>query len=190
MAGSDDPQWHIRKILLLTAQRREKVTTMRFEDVKDGVWRIRYADREKGTAGSLKLPQTALDIIAAQPRIDGNPFVFAGRGGVAFNAFSDRKAELVAKLPGLPGWTLHDLRRTAKSLMAKAGVLPHVSERVLGHAISGVEGVYDQHTYDDEKADALGRLESAILRIVDPSPASNIVPLHGLKEIVATGFTK
>ena len=42
--------------------------------------------------------------------------------------------------------------------MARAGVQPHIAERVLGHAVGGVEGVYDVHRYDAEKADALKRL--------------------------------
>jgi hypothetical protein len=41
--------------------------------------------------------------------------------------------------------------------MARAGVRPDISERVLGHTIRGVEGVYDQHDYSGEKADALAR---------------------------------
>ena len=56
-------------MLLLTAQRREKVTTMRWDDVIDGVWTIRAEEREKGAPGELKLPQLALEVIAAQPRI-------------------------------------------------------------------------------------------------------------------------
>jgi hypothetical protein len=46
---------------------------MRWDDVVDGVWTIRAEEREKGTRGALKLPQAALDIIAAQPHIAGNP---------------------------------------------------------------------------------------------------------------------
>ena len=38
----------------------------------------------------------------------------------------------------MPNWTLHDLRRTAKTLMVRAGVRPDISERVLGHVIGGV----------------------------------------------------
>ena len=39
--------------------------------------------------------------------------------------------------------------------MSRAGVRPDIGERVLGHAIKGVEGVYDRHTYREEKAHAL-----------------------------------
>ena len=59
-----------------------------------------------------------------------------------------RKLDSKAKLPG---WVIHDLRRTARSLMSRAGVLPKHAEMALGHAVAGVEGVYDRHRYLDEK---------------------------------------
>jgi integrase len=166
----------------LTAQRKDKVASMRWEDVVDGEWRIASEAREKGNAGSLRLPQMVLDIIAAQARIDGNPYVFAARGGSAFNSFSQRKHELEAiltvKMPDMPPWVIHDLRRTARSLMSRAGVRPDIAERVLGHAIPGVEGVYDRHSYADEKADALNRLAALVGGIIKP-PTGNVVALPG-----------
>ena len=162
------------KVLLLTGQRREKVATMKWADIANGVWTIASEDREKSNAGMLPLPALALGIIEARPRILDNPYVFPGspqnrrRKGLdgkkpltppSFNSFSQRKDELDEKLPGMEAWTLHDLRRTAKSLMARAGVRPDISERVLGHVIKGVEGVYDRYEYTPEKADALQRLE-------------------------------
>ena len=69
------------------------------------------------------------------------------------------------------------MRRTAKSLMARAGVRPDVSERVLGHTIAGVEGVYDRHTYAKEKADALSKLAALVELIINP-PKGNVVPLE------------
>ena len=167
------------KFALLTAQRKEKIATLRWDDIADGVWAIRTEPREKGNAGRLRLPQVALDIIAAQPRIEGNPYVFtAARGVGPFNSFSEWKAQLDAKLPAdLAHWTIHDLRRTARSLLSRAGVRPDISERVMGHAIPGVEGVYDRHRYDDEKAHALQALADLIDRILNP-PAANVVPLR------------
>ena len=61
--------------------------------------------------------------------------------------------------------------------MARAGVRPDIAERVMGHAITGVEGVYDRHTYRDEKADALKRLAGLIALILDPA-TDNVTPLH------------
>jgi integrase len=176
------------KFALLTAQRREKITAMRWDDVVDGVWTIRTEEREKGTAGVIRLPQLALDVIAEQAnrRLAGNPYVFPGSlrgrrrvskpGLPTFNSFSKAKAALDAKLQDLPHWTVHDLRRTARSLMSEAGVQSDIAERVLGHAIPGVKGVYDRHHYYEEKADALGRLATLVASIVTPPP-DNVVAL-------------
>jgi integrase len=166
------------KICLLTAQRRTKVARMRWVDLNEGEWTIASEEREKGNAGKLKLPDLALTIINQQPKILNNPFVFAGRGATAYNSFAQGKRELDAMLPEIPAWTLHDLRRTARSLMSKAGILPHLAERVLGHAIGGVQGIYDRHAYDVEKAHALDRLSDQIARIINP-PEGNVVPLRG-----------
>jgi integrase len=162
------------KVALLTAQRKDKVATMQWDDiVRNEIWIISTALREKPNAGTLRLPPAVLDIINAQPRIAGNRYVFAGRGTGPFNAFSQEKKNLDKKL-GIPPWVIHDLRRTAKTLMARAGVRPDISERVLGHTIKGVEGVYDQYDYSDEKADALAALAALVDRIINP-PTANVV---------------
>ena len=114
------------------------------------------------------MPAMALEIVEKQPRIAGNPYVFPGRGKIAFNSFSQRKAELDEKLSDMDPWVIHDLRRTARSLLSRAGVRPDISERVLGHTIAGVEGTYDRHSYADEKRDALERLAVMIQQILSP----------------------
>jgi integrase len=69
-------------------------------------------------------------------------------------------------------WVLHDLRRTARTLMAKVGVPEDISERVLNHKKKGIVAVYNRHEYFVEKADALTRLAAEIERIVKPAPAA------------------
>jgi integrase len=170
----------IIRLALLTAQRREKIATMQWSDITaDGEWRIQTEEREKGTAGILPLPEQAIAIIRAQSRVGENPFIFPGRADWHFNGFSPCKRRFDATVKIAP-WRIHDLRRTARSLMSRAGVPKDVSERVLGHAIPGVEGVYDRHTYRDEKADALVRLASLIDRIL-AAPAANLVVVECAK---------
>ena len=164
------------RTLLLTGQRLGKVVAMKWDAIDaDGVWTIpSVSPREKGTARSLKLPKLALDVINAQPRLTSNEHVFAGRGVGHINNMAEAKAALDAKLAAeMPPWVLHDLRRTARSLMARADVRPDIAERVLGHAIKGVEGIYDRHRYDVEKADALQRLANLVETIINP-PADNV----------------
>jgi integrase len=170
------------RLLLLTTQRRQKCGTMKRTDIVDGLWSIRSAsEREKGTLEQVRLPPLALAVIQAQPRIEGNPFVFpASIGKGPFNSFSEKKLELDArmraKMPEMKPGVLHDLRRTGRSLMSRAGIPREISERVVGHAIPGVEGVYDLHRYLEEKSAALGRLAALISQILDPQ--ANVVPIR------------
>jgi integrase len=162
----------IIRLLLLTAQRYKKIAELCWTDVDDrtGIWTLRTEQREKQNPGRLKLPQAALDIILAQPRIASSPYVFLYRTNSGYT-----KTEFDYRC-GVTDWRLHDLRRTARSLMARAGVQSEIAERVLGHAIAGVESVYNRHTYDSEKALALEKLAQLIQHVVDP-PADNVVPL-------------
>ena len=78
-------------------------------------------------------------------------------------------AEMKAALnyaSGVNGWTLHDLRRTARSLMSRAGVPNDHAERCLGHVIGGVRGVYDRHSFRGEMASAYEKLAALIADIV------------------------
>jgi integrase len=165
------------RVLLLTAQRRGAVLSMRWQDIDtDGVWTIPRVEREKINAGILKLPAQALAIINAQPRFASNPYVFAAsRGNGPMNGFSKSKDKFDAAC-GVNSWTLHDLRRCARSLLSRAGVRPDIAERTLGHVIGGIEGTYDRHEFLDEKADALRRLAMLIEGIVHPH-AANVLPL-------------
>jgi integrase len=91
------------RLLLLTAQRRNKVAAMRWQDVSiDGEWRIPAEAREKGNGGEMVLPESVLEIIRAQPRFANNSFVFAGRGGAHFNSYSKSKAAFDAKVKIAP----------------------------------------------------------------------------------------
>lgn len=164
------------KMLLLTAQRFDKVLTMAWADVsEDGVWRIPTASiREKPHGGALKLPQLARDLLATLPIFEDNGFVFAGREG-HINGHSKNKARLDSA-SGVTGWVPHDLRRTARTLMSRAGVDSEIAERTLGHVQGGVSAVYNRYAFDLEKADALARLSALVDAIVHPRSA-DVVPM-------------
>jgi integrase len=168
------------KLCLLTAQRGRKVASIRWDDIEAGIWKISQESREKGTAKSLRLSTIAREIIEAQPRFNNNPHVFAGWPTGHFNSWSQHKAALNARLkdilPGMQSWTIHDLRRTARSLMIRADIRPDIAERVLGHAIAGVEGVYDRHDYLEQKSNAIARLSALIQSIIDP-PKANVLAI-------------
>ena len=165
------------KACLLTAQRQSKVKHMRWQDISDeGVWDIPTEEREKGNGGTLILPDAALAVIRAQPIIKGNPYVFAGRGGVPIGNDGGEKKRLDKRVPTAEPWRIHDLRRTASTLMNRAGVQDHIVERVLGHKIGGVAGVYNRHSYSKEKGEALTALALMLERILQ-GEQNNVVQL-------------
>jgi integrase len=173
------------KMLLLTAQRRDEVANMSWKEIgEDQIWTIPAERYKTKRPNHVPLSNAALAVIEAQPKLDGCDYVFPSRSQTPFSGFGKSKAALDklvqkamqgcakagTKIEPLPNWTLHDLRRTAKTLMARASVRPDISERVLGHVIAGVEGTYDRHSYADEKRDALEKLAAMIQRILNPSP--------------------
>ena len=160
------------KTLLLTAQRRDEVANMTWTEIGiDGIWTIPAERYKTKSSNHVPLSSAALAVIEAQPKINGCNYVYPSRAKTPFSGFGKSKARLDknirlhtpkpkgADIKPLPNWTLHDLRRTAKTLMARAGVRPDISERVLGHVIAGVEGTYDRHSYADEKRDARAKPE-------------------------------
>jgi integrase len=163
------------RLALLTAQRRSALIRMRWSDLEGDVWHIPEEPRAKSTGGDLKLPAAAIEIIRAQPKFASSPYVFAGRSHGPFNGFAKAKTAL-DNASGVSGWRIHDLRRSSRSLMSRAGAQPHVAERVMGHVIPGIEGTYDRYRYDAEKAAALAKLARLIARIVHPPEDKVVVP--------------
>jgi len=149
------------KLALLTGQRREKLLTMRYDDVRNGVWYIRSEAREKGNGVELRLPTIALEILKQQRQICPGPRVF----DCPITRLRNLKLRFDRKHPMQP-WVLHDLRRTSRTRMAEAGVMNVVAELVLGHAQRGVEAIYNRHAYFEEKAEALEKLAAKLADII------------------------
>jgi integrase len=62
-------------------------------------------------------------------------------------------------------WAPHDLRRTARTLLASLGVRSEVAEACLGHVQPGIVGVYQKYTFDKEKREALLLLDAELERL-------------------------
>jgi integrase len=77
-------------------------------------------------------------------------------------------------------WTLHDLRRTARSVMSRAGVPSDHAELCMGHVTGGVRETYDRYEYHAEKKQAYEALAAQIDRIVNPQ--QNVVAIRRLSE--------
>lgn len=139
-----------------------------------------------GTRMKTKLPHEIqftpqmMAIVEGLPRFQDGRYLFSCDGSRSpvnqFSRFKDRlDAAMRAVDPEIPAFVLHDLRRTARSLMSRAGVTADIGERVLAHVVGGIRGVYDKHDYAAEKRRALEALGSLVERIVNP--VNNVVPM-------------
>ncbi len=150
------------KLLLLTAQRRDEVAQMRWSEIDGDLWTIPRERYKNGRANAVPLSEEVQSILAALPR--SSEYVFTTTGRTPISGFSKAKAA-IDRISGITGWRLHDLRRTARSLMSRVDISSEIAERVLGHTIPGVAGVYDRHGYVPQKRDALKKLAAEIARI-------------------------
>jgi integrase len=163
------------RFLLLTGARRGEAAEMKWDEMKDGVWTLPASRNKVKLELARPLSPGASAILAKLPRVGKSGFVFTTGSDRPIGAFAKFRREL-SKTSSTSGWTLHDLRRTARSLMSRAGVSYDIAERCLGHVMPGVRGVYDRHKYLEEMRHAYEMLAALIQRIIDPQ--QNVVPLH------------
>ena len=162
------PFGHIVQLLILTGQRRNEVTGMRWVelDLTKGVWTIPAERTKAARTHELPLSQAAIKLLQGLPKMHGD-LVFPARGkDNPASGFSKWKRHLDA-LAGLSDWRVHDLRRTVASGMAQLKIPPHVIERVLNHTtgtLGGVAGVYNRFGYLDEMRAALELWAASISR--------------------------
>ena len=149
------------------------------------VWVIPAARYKTKIDFEVPLSGAALGILheARRIKLGTAGYVFTTGGETPISGFSKWKAHFDALMLAerckiaaaygddvdkitVPGWTIHDLRRTARSLMSQVGVAPDHAERALGHVIGGVRGVYDRHAYRKEKRQAFEALAARIDHIL------------------------
>ena len=164
------------RFLLLTGARLQEAARITKSEVSVDGWLL-PAERNKVKRELLRpLSTAALDVINGRPRIDSE-YIFTADGRRPLRSFSRAKGRLQDS-SGTSDWRIHDLRRTARSLMSRAGVISEIAEQCLGHVVGGVRGTYDRHDYYNEKKHAFEALAAQVERIINPQE-DNVVALRG-----------
>ena len=153
------PFGSIVEVLALTGQRRDEVGRMGWEhlDLRRKIWVIPGEHAKNGKPHLVQLSRPVLSVLDTVPKT--GDLVFSSDGKTVFQGYSKAKTRLDS-LSGVQDWTLHDLRRTVVSGMARLGVAPHVADKILNHqsgTISGVAAVYQRHEFLKERERALQR---------------------------------
>jgi integrase len=174
----------------IVAMRGDELT-----EEKDGLWwtipkaKTKNARVERATAHRVALVGRAETIIRRRWALYGAgylfPYVEAETGRKASKArkhvaqaaigqiiarcqpYWKRPNRLVTD-PPLPvtGWTPHDLRRTARTMLGSMGCANEVAEEIIGHIKPGIVGVYNLYEYDAEKREWLTKLAERLESIV------------------------
>ena len=188
----------IVRMLLLTGQRREEVAAMRWSEVsvETRTWTIPKERAKNGVEHTVPLSTAALAILEALPRIKGrNDFVFSVTGTTRVSGFARAKTRLDRAIsarargtqpvnddhPPISPWTFHDLRRTMASGMARLGIALPVIEKILNHvsgSFGGIVGVYQRHSFADEKRAALETWGQFIEALVSEKTEDNVVAIE------------
>lgn len=170
-------------LLLLLAVRKSELTEAPWSEfnLDEKKWFLPKERSKSGVGIVIPIPQLAIEILEElKVRAWDSPYVFPNRRtSKKQHMGKDTLNRAIAKLFGIePGkkkqspnvmddieyFTVHDLRRTSRSLLASLSVPPHVAERCLNHKLKGVEGIYDRYDYFDERQDAHQRLACILKR--------------------------
>ena len=163
------------RFILLTATRRAEAGDLRWTEINGREWVIPAARYKTNIDHVIPLSQMAQSILHSIGKQPNDGFVFSASGRNAIGSYSLHKQAL-DEASGVSDWVIHDLRRTARSLMSRAGVSSNHAERCLGHVIGGVRGVYDRHEYFEEKSRAFEALAAQVQRIIEPQ--ENVVAMR------------
>lgn len=157
------------RLLLLLAVRKQELTAAPWEefDLDAAVWRIPDERTKTGAAISIPLPAVAVEWLRTLQRLaGGSPYVFPARKmqtRMVPHIHENTLNVALAKVEhGLQAFTIHDLRRTARTHLAELGIPPHVAEKILNHKLKGVEGRYDRYDYFEERRAALNQWAAVI----------------------------
>jgi integrase len=163
------------KFLLATGCRRNEAACMTWGEVKGDTWVLPASRNKTGEELERPLSKLALGILNELPCIEDNPYVFT-LGSCPFNSHSRLKKQLDGRLQFGQQWQVHDLRRSARSLLSRAGITNDIAEMCLGHVLSGIRATYDKFKYVEQKRHAFEALAALIENIVNPR--ANVVALR------------
>lgn len=169
------------KLLLALAVRKSELIGASWKefDLEAGVWHLPAIRTKTEAAISIPLSKAVIGWFNDLKRLScGSDWVLPARKmqNNVHVAESTLGVALAKVQHSLEPFTIHDMRRTAKTLLASLGVQPHISERCLNHKIKGVEGIYDGYDYFEERKSALKALSDLLMQI-ESGAASKVIPI-------------
>jgi integrase len=161
------------KMLLFTAQRVSEMRLMHWDDVdlETGWWTIPADVAKNGLAHRVPLSAPAQDVLRALQETTGSiSWVFPSPWRRGTHFINIRKSAIRLRTFSEVDFVPHDLRRTVASRLTSLGFPRLTVSKVLNHAEVGVTRVYDRHSYDAEKREALEAWGRKVMELVNRNP--------------------
>lgn len=172
------------KLLLLLAVRTSELREAPWSEfnLDKGLWELPAERTKTEVAIVIPLPDLAVEWLCDLKRLgSGSDWVLPARKAqhrmLPYIHEGTLSTALGKVKHGLPRFTVHDLRRTARTHIQALGVPPHVAERCLNHKIKGVAGIYDRYDYFEERRGALNRW-ARLIKEIKSGEASKVVPIR------------
>ncbi len=158
------------RLLLLTGCRKSEILSLRWEEV-DLERQVLFLPDSKTGAKVVPLGRAAVDVLEHQRIVQGNPYVFPGRGGKGHLIGLQKIWERIRESAELPDVRLHDLRHSFASAGAGVGMGLPIIGKILGHADPGTTARYAHLATDPlvQAADQISKKLAAGLGEI-PSP--------------------
>jgi integrase len=146
------------RLILLTLVRKSELMLARWEhvDVEKAEWHIPAENSQTGKPHIVCLSPQALALFAELRSLaGGSELVLPGRGSLT-KPFAHNALKVALRGQDIPAFTIHDLRRTASTLLREHRWPADVVEKALNHTIGGVRGVYNRAEYAGQRREMLG----------------------------------
>jgi integrase len=185
------------QLLMLTGQRAGEIKNLELPEINaaDSLIEFSGAKYKNGRPHIVPITPMVAAIVATLPQFEKCSFVVTTTGTVAIDCDTYLKEKIVDAVrkarreaiedaggnpddaKPMPDWRLHDIRRTMRTGLSKLGIASDIGERVMGHVIGGVRGVYDRYDYLEQKRAALGAWERYLCRIVGLAGGDNVIDM-------------
>ena len=148
------------RLLLLTGCRKGEILNLRWSEVDLEANELRLPDSKTGPR-TISLSPGAAGVLAAIPRVDGNPFVIPGRiKGKAMRNLND-PWEIICARAGLEDLRIHEARHSYASWALALGESLPMIGRLLGHTQVETTARY-AHLAEDSLRDSAVRISDSI----------------------------
>ena len=173
------------QVMMLTGLRRGEALALErgWVDAEKGAIVIPGSRMKNGKPHAVPITPALGAVLDACPHWAASALFFPARGRAKGNVvMMQGLSKLLPKLlkaSGTKGWSLHDLRRTYRSMLSDLGLDHDLAERMIAHSRDRLTETYDKSSRWPERVAAAEAVERRLVQVVNSGAVDNVIPIHG-----------